>query len=131
MPKTAKKPELENLGSLITVKAATPCLGYLMNFEGHGVYDANYGRVDVTPEDAKTHNQLLDEAMIKGLDESCKVGEGGHFYISGGHVKTWLGTLVAEMFTRRGKLVDFRRNGRKFRGIVSNDGDVCFFKRMS
>ena len=53
------QPTLENLGSLIIYKdeGKDRCLGYLMDFKDHGVYDATFGKVDVTPEQAKIHNK--------------------------------------------------------------------------
>jgi hypothetical protein len=50
---------LENLGSLITYKDGDQdrCLGYLMNFTGHGVYDASL--VALAKSNATYSGQLL------------------------------------------------------------------------
>jgi len=74
--------QLANLGSLITFgdEDHETCLGYLIHFKGKGVYDAEYGKVEVTPEQADAHNTLLDEALLKGLD-SCEIGQRGMFYV--------------------------------------------------
>jgi hypothetical protein len=127
---------LENLGSLITHKDGDHdrCLGYLMNFTGHGVYDASIGRVEVTPEAAKTHNRLLDEALLQGLDEHCQVGQGGSFYV-GKHdgrvaVKTFLGNLVSADVSVNGQSLTFRRKGKVFRGRMSRQHDLFNFRRV-
>ena len=75
MPR-AKIPELQNLGSLITYKDGDKdrCLGYLLHAKGHGVYEPEFGRVDISPEQAKLHNELLDQALVDGLD-NCEVGQ--------------------------------------------------------
>ena len=41
------------------------CLGYLSIAEGHGVFDANLGKVEVAPEAAKRHNTVFDEMMVR------------------------------------------------------------------
>jgi hypothetical protein len=111
------------------------CLGYLMNFSGHGVYDASLGKVEVTPEQADTHNRLLDEALLKGLDENCQVGQGGSFYV-GRHegrtvVRTFLGTLVSADVSVNGRSLTFRRNAKTFRGRLSKQHDLFHFRRVA
>ena len=96
--------KLENLGSLITIEgndADDACLGYLMDFKDQGVFDAEYGRVDVSPADASTHNKLLDEALLTGLDDSCKVGQHGTFYYVEDRIQTFLGTVVSERISTK------------------------------
>lgn len=127
---------LENVGSLITYKDGDEdrCLGFLMHFPGHGVYDAALGKVAVTAEQAETHNRLLDEALLKGLDESCQVGEGGTFYVgkSDGRtaIKTFLGTVVSSDVSTNGQSVTFRRKGKTFRGRTSKQHDLFNFRRV-
>ena len=135
MGKQTLTPKLENFGSLITYKDADGkdcCLGDLMVFEGHGTYDLKYGRVEVTKEQAETHNRLLSNAMLKGMDENCKVGQGGGFYVTGEpeKVTTFNGTVVSEDVTRKGRVVKFVRNGKHFRGIARKNADYIFFKRV-
>lgn len=123
-------------GGMITIEGTSNCLGYLMNFEGHGVFDASIGKVDVTPEQAEKHNKVLDEAMLKGLDETCKVGQYGTFYWTknGVHgVTTFLGTVVAPRCDcqLKGNSITFTRKGRTFRGRLQKDADCFNFKRIS
>jgi len=126
-------PNLENLGSLITYNdEGTPrCLGYLMDFTGHGVFDANYGKVEVSPEHASIHNKLLDEAMLKGLDESCAVGQGGTFYYVNGQVTTFMGTVVSENTRINGKSLTFQRGSKTYRGRLQKDADCFNFRRVA
>jgi hypothetical protein len=128
---------LEHLGSLITFKDGEHdrCLGYLMHFKDHGVYDASLGKVEVTPEEADTHNRLLDEALLKGLDENCLVGQYGTFYV-GKHesrtaIKTFIGTLVSADVSSNGRSLTFRRKGKTFRGRLSKQHDLFNFRRVA
>lgn len=56
-------PKLLHKGSLITFLPKgcdkEQCLGYLMHFKGHGVYEPTFGKVDVTPQEADAHNAAL------------------------------------------------------------------------
>ena len=63
--------------------------------------DSPDGRVEaITPEQAETHNKLLSEVLITGLDTNCEVGQGGTFYYSPAKgVTTWVGTLVSNNVT--------------------------------
>ena len=116
-------------------KGREVCLGYLMHFPGHGVYDPTWGRIDVTPQEAEAHNRLLSEAEIRGLDESCQVGQGGVFYIrlKDGKVQviTWIGTIVSTEADRRGPVVTFRRRGKTFRGRTVPETDLLRFRRTA
>lgn len=130
MSKKTKTLELRNLGSLITYLDGETgqecCLGYLMPFTGHGVYDATYGKVEVTPEQAETHNKLLSAAQIQGLDK-CEVGQCGDFYFNAEtkRVATFIGELVTEAasFTKN-SVYEFTRKGRRFR-FKRRKGDDC------
>jgi hypothetical protein len=131
------QPILKNLGSLITYELNNVeyALGYLFDFTGRGVYDANYGKVEVSPEHAKAHNTALDEAQLEGLDKNCEVGQRGTFYYVNREkgVTTWMGTVVAE--PRRvevnGNSLTFRRNGKTYRGRLQKDADCFNFKRVA
>jgi hypothetical protein len=101
-----------------------------MHFPEHGVYDADLGRVEVTPEVAQRHNQVFDGIMVKGLDENCAVGQGGQFYVSGNTVKTWLGTVLGEAKKVRATLT-FNRKGKTFKGKVSKGEETGFFERVA
>ena len=83
--KSAKNsPEILHRGSLLTYydHGIERCFGYLFDFPGHGVFEPTFGKLDVSAEDASTHNQLLSQAEIDGLDQNCAVGLGGMFYTS-------------------------------------------------
>lgn len=125
--------QFENLGSLITVAGTNNCLGYLMNFTGHGVFDANYGKVDISPEHVEAHNKALDEAMLKGLDENCNVGQYGTFYLDEKNrtIKTFLGRLVSDNVKINGRSVTFHRAGKKYRGRSSTQHDLFNFRRVA
>lgn len=130
-------PEIKHLGSLITFEEddRETALGYLFDAPGHGIYDAQFGRIDVTSEHAKTHNQLLDQALIRGLEENCPIGLGGIFYCFSNsgktEVRTWLGTIVSERAVLRGKVLTFHRKGMTFRGRVRKDEDCFRFRRVA
>jgi len=127
-------PTLESNGGMLTYKddGVDRCLGYLMDFKEHGVHDANFGKVDVTPEAPEKHNQVLDEAMLKGLDERCEIGMGGTFYWSGEKVTTFLGTVVADRaITVRNRSITFTRNGKSYRGRLPKDGNAFNFRRIA
>lgn len=137
MAKRKFTPVLENKGSLITYKDATGlrdhCLGDLWYAEGHGVYEPNLGRVDVTPEEAEIHNKCLSEAMIKGMDDQCKVGQGSYAYLyrNPDCVKTFNGMLISADVRVAGNSITFLRNGRKFHGCIQKDSDAFNFRRVS
>ncbi len=108
------------------------CLGYLMNFEGHGIYEPSAGKVDVTKDEAEKHNQCLSAAEIKGLDENCQVGQHGTFYYTKDKgVHTFIGTVVSTEYSKVGRTITFTRNGKIFRGRLPNDSDYFGFKRVS
>jgi hypothetical protein len=128
---------LENLDSLITYKDGDEdrCLGFLVNFAGHGVYDASLGKVAVTPEQAEVHNKLLDEALLHGLDENCEVGQHGTLYV-GQHegrsvIRTFLGTVVSTDVKVNGRSLTFRRKGKTFQGRMSRQHDLFNFRRVA
>ena len=124
--------ELEGFGSLITVKDTTQCLGSLIIFDGRGVYDPNYGRVDVPVEHVDAHNHALDEACLKGMDENCKIGQAGFAYYQGGQVITFTGIVIASnpVVKVNGKVITFERKNKVYRGRLCDDADHFNFKRV-
>lgn len=127
-----RREDLFHVGSLITYAGddgAETCLGDLAYFEGHGVYDPTWGRLDVTREEAEAHNAALDAALLEGLDKSCQVGQGGYAYLAGERVTTFVGTVVSEDVTVRGTSVTFRRRGRTYRGRLGKDRSCFNFRR--
>ena len=125
-------------GSLITFQPKggdkEQCLGYLMYFQGHGVYEPSLGKVDVTPSEAEAHNAALSGAEIQGLDANCRIGMGGTFYMgaSGSKpaVRTFIGAVVTEDVAVKGQNVTFHRKGMTFKGHKRND-DLLFFERVA
>lgn len=127
--------EIEGHGSLLTWKGTDECLGSLLHADGHGTFDPTYGRVDVSKEDADAHNKALDEAMLKGLDENCEVGQGGCFYYhavanSPGVVTTFLGTVVAPVHEKTTRVIRFIRANKVYRGVLRPTMDLFSFKRV-
>ena len=127
--------DLENIGSLITIKGTNTCLGDLMHFAGHGTYDPDHGLVPVSKEEADTHNKLLDEARLNGLDRNCEVGQGSFFYFTGKapdrNVTTFVGTVVSTDVRVKGQSITFVRKGKTFRGRLSKNFDSFNFRRVA
>ena len=127
--------DLENIGSLITIKGTDACLGDLMYFDGHGTYDPDHGLVPVSKEEADTHNKLLDEARLDGLDRNCEVGQGSFFYFTAKapdrKVTTFVGTVVSTDVQVNGKSITFVRKGKTFRGRLRKDADSFNFRRVA
>ena len=135
--KPAKKtPEIRHRGSLLTYEdqGTERYFGYLFNFPGHGVFEPTFGKLDVLPEEANTHNQLLSQAEINGLDQNCSVGLGGRFYTKKAEgrtiVATWFGQEVSREVRIRGSALTFSRKGMTFRGRLHREEDCFFFKRV-
>lgn len=123
---------ITNNSGLLTIGTTNVCLGYLMVFDGHGVFEPTHGKVDVTKEVAEKHNQILSEAEIKGLDENCQVGQQGTFYYSKtGGVRTWVGTVVDPNPVVHNKTITFTRKGKRFQGRIKKDADFFTFARIS
>lgn len=124
---------IENKGSLMTWANTNTCLGYLMAFDGRGIFEPNHGKVDVTKEESDKHNECLATAEVQGLDESCQVGQCGTFYfgITKG-VRTWTGVVVAPPadVTVKGKTITFVRKGKTFKGKLRKNDDFFTFERV-
>lgn len=133
-----------NQGLLVTDDGHA--VGYLMDFTGHGIYSPD-GQVQVTADEAKQHNALLDEGMLLGLAK-CQVGQYGTFYLTRKYgtlcgqptkqwdVTTFLGTVVASAVRVRGDVVTFRyklADGTwgTFRGRRQKDADCFNFRRIA
>jgi hypothetical protein len=131
-----KTPEIQNRGSLMTYRdnGSDRCFGYLFHFPEHGVFEPTFGKLDVTVEEANTHNRLLSQAEINGLDQNCAVGLGGIFYTKkeNGHtiVATWFGEEVSRSVQIQGRVLTFNRSGMTFRGRRRQDQDCFCFKRI-
>ena len=133
--KSLVREDLENIGSLITIKGTNTCLGDLMHFDGHGTYDPDHGLVPVSKEEADTHNKLLDEARLDGLNRNCEVGQGSFFYLTRKaperKVTTFVGTVVSTDVRVNGQSVTFIRKGKTFRGRLRKDADSFNFRRVA
>jgi hypothetical protein len=125
---------LKNLGSLITVTGKDGhehCLGYLIDFKGHGIFSPD-GKVEITKEQMDAHNKALADAEIAGLVE-CKVGQYGTLYLINGKVQNFLGTVIADKvkFSPSLKQITFFFAGKTFRGWRQKDADCFNFKRIA
>ncbi len=136
MKSSRKTPEIRHRGSLMTYqdKGADRCFGYMFHFPGHGVFEPTFGKLEVTPQEVKTHNDLLSQAEIEGLDNNCAVGLGGMFYTrkENGHtnVATWMGEVVSREVCINGMTITFERKEMTFRGRLRKDEDCFSFKRI-
>lgn len=134
--KRRSPPAIRNRGSLLTYQdtGRERCFGYLFEFAGHGIYEPTFGKLNVSSEEVQTHNQLLSQAEIKGLDEDCAVGMGGTFYTRKTDcqtlVVTWLGEVVSRDVQIRGQVLTFRRQAMTFRGRLRKHEDCFAFKRI-
>lgn len=136
--KTPLRTELENLGSLITYKneeGEDQCLGSLLHNPERGTFEPNFGKMDITKEEAEIHNKELDTALIKGLMENCEVGQGGNFYAeptgSVYKITTWTGLEVGEAL-RNGRKIRLRLEDKAFEAkLPATDSSYVFFKRVA
>ena len=135
--KTRKSTEILHRGSLMTYrdKGGERCIGYLFEFPGQGIFEPNFGKLDVTSEEAKTHNELLSQGEITGLDHNCEIGMGGTFYAKRKNgqtasITTCLGEEVSRDVQVNGNVIAFNRKGMTFRGRLRPDEDCFHFKRI-
>jgi len=136
MKRKREIPEILNRGSLMTYheNGTVRCLGYLMEFSGRGIFEPTFGKLEVSSAEAKAHNQLLSRALIEGLDENCRVGVDGMFYLTGEGarpvVTTWTGEVVSQEVRTERNVITFKRKGMTFRGRRRRDQTAFFFKRI-
>ena len=129
-------PQILNRGSLLTCRdnGRERCFGYLFEFPGHGIFEPTFGKLEVSAPEAQTHNALLSQAEIEGLDKNCAIGMGGMFYTQkvDGHIRvvTWLGAEVSRDVRRQGEVLTFRRKAMTFRGRLRPGQDSFGFKRI-
>lgn len=132
----AKTPTILNRGSLLDYQdnGHERCFGYLFECPEHGIYEPAFGKLDVTSEESRTHNQLLSQADIEGLDNNCAVGMGGMFYTknvdSRTLVVTWVGAEVSRDVRLRGEVLTFKRRELTFPGRLLKNQDCFRFKRI-
>jgi hypothetical protein len=131
-----KAPEILNRGGLLTYQdnGGERCFGYLFEFQGHGVFEPTFGKLEVSSEEAKSHNRLLSQGEIDGLDNNCAAGMGGMFFTRQAEgrtiVVTWLGEEVSRDVHIHGQVLTFRRKGMTFRGRLRKGDDAFGFKRI-
>ena len=136
MRPTKKPPEILHRGSLLTYQdnGSERCCGYLFDFPGHGMFEPTFGKLDVSPEEAKTHNQLLSQAEIDGLDQNCGVGLGGTFYTKKAEgrtiVATWFGKEVSRAVQVKSAVITFTRKAMTFRDRLRREEDCFCFTRI-
>ena len=106
----------------------------MLGFPGHGIFEPTFGKLNVSSREAKTHNELLSQGEIAGLDQNCAVGLGGRFYTrkQDGRtvVRTWLGEEVSRDVQVNGNVITFNRKGMTFRGKLRQEEDCFHFKRI-
>lgn len=136
MKKPPGTPEILNRGGLLTYwdNGQERCFGYLMEFTGHGIFEPTFGKLEVTAEAARTHNALLSQGEIEGLDHHCAVGMGGIFYLRKADgrtsVVTWLGDEVSQDVQIKHNILTFHRQAMTFRGRLRQDQDCFVFTRI-
>ena len=141
MPRRKGFPKYINEEGVLMVDNGTrTLLNYLMEFKEHGIFEPNYGKCpeSITKEMADTHNKLLDQMLITGLDESCQIGQGNMFYFHPPHedkpaqVRTFLGTVISDRVYNVTKTTfHFTRKTRDFIGFRRKDSDLTFVKRTA
>ena len=103
-------------------------LGHIWVSKEYGTF-APDGSV-ISREAAEVHNRLLDEMLVKGLEETCEVGQGGFLYYVGGRVTTWTGSLISNNVRVRGQIITFSLANKVFRGRLRKDADAFNFRRV-
>ena len=129
--KPLTREQLEHFGSLITIKGTDTCLGDLWHAEGHGTFDPNHGKVPVTKDESKSHNQALSKARLDGMDQNCEIGQGSFAYRHGNQVNDFIGAVISNDVTVHGNTLTFRRKGKMYRGRLSTKYDAFNFKRVA
>lgn len=132
MAKNIQRGDLENLGTgIIQVRSSERCLWHLMILS-QGVYEPDFGRVPVLPDEAIIHNKALCEAEIHSLDTRCAVGMQGMLYFDrkNNTVVTFESDVVSDDVVVTGNIVRFRRKGMEFRGKLEHDACLFKFKRL-
>jgi hypothetical protein len=142
--KTTPMLKITDVGGFLTYdnNGEETAVGYLIIGPHNKVYDASIGAIPVIPEVATKHNELLDQALLAGLDQSSKIGQGHYFYVKRStgsfSVTTWLGTKLAEHIsvvarTPKTLTLRFSRGAHTYEGVwdKTHDGDDFFFTRVS
>lgn len=126
-------------GLIVTDQTIVPmaCAGYLFFHDGQAFDPDGLIEGVKTKDEVDAHNKILSQMEIEGLDNNCKVGQGGMFYFSrtnsnADKVCTWIGTVVGLPSSivpyRGGFKVKFTRKGKTLEGVVKK-GECCgFFK---
>jgi len=124
-----KREDLENFGSLITIKGKNQCLGDLLELHGK-VFEPNHGRVPVTKREADKHNDALAHAHVEALDNTCEVGQEGYaYYTTEKGVTLFNGRVLDPSPSIRNRTIVFKRGTREFTGRLRGDSDSCNFRR--
>lgn len=108
-------------------------LGYLFSFDGSTFCSMTGRWTGISFEEMDAHNKALSEGELKGLDEKCKVGQYGTFYLKPNplRVTTFTGTVVSTDVSINGQSITFTRKGKTFRGRLQKDADCFNFRRIS
>ena len=136
--KALTRDDLENFGSIITVKGSKPtrCLGDLFHSPGRGTYCPDNGRVDVTPDEASMHNLALGRARLASMNAN---GRALLYLVDGGAngdgmmVQDWSGVLrIKPTRVRKGQHniartrwdVWFMHEGQAWHGVNIGDNQI-------
>lgn len=124
--------QVDDAGLVVLATNPSRVCGYLLELQGK-VFDADLGRVEVTPEQAKEHNRVFDEMIVDGLAK-CPIGKGNTFYHQeheGTHqVITWWGTMIDPRARVAGQTITFQYRGMIFRGRLGREHECFNFRRI-
>lgn len=136
--------DLENFGSIITIKGSKPlcCLGELFHSPAFGTYCPTYGRVDVTPDEASMHNLAFGRAKLATMNAN---GFAMLYLVDGGAngdgmmVQDWSGQLrIKPTKVRKGRHniartrfdVWFTYEGQRWHGVNIGDNQILRCRRI-
>ena len=135
--KPLTREDLENFGSLITIKGQPQrCLGDLFHSPEHGTFDPTHGHVDVTSDEAKLHNLALGQMKLNTMNEN---GMALLYLVDGGAngqgmmVQDWSGQLrIKPVRVRKGRHnmartrwdVWFTYEGQPWHGVNIGDNQI-------
>lgn len=127
------RPDLS--GGLFTYPGTNVFVNYLFKFKEHGWFSPEQS-IECTDEEAKQHNEVLDDMLALGCANNCEIGQWGTFYYDrptqdhGHRVRTWLGKTISDRVTVNGRSITFKMGEKVFRGRLPKDADVFNFKRI-
>ena len=107
-------------------------MGYMLTLKDR-VFEPTFGMIDITVAEADKHNELLDEALISGLDK-CDVAQGHEFYVRGQkgsqQIVTFTGKSLGDVTKVNGKLRIVRGDKWFEASEPGGNSDLVFLKRV-